>query len=235
MNKLLMTLLLGVCAFAQNGPPRIVELKYLNANTLPMFLGHAFQVTFSSIEGSRKVIITGQKENVDAAIEALKQMDVPRKNIDFSFQVLDAVPQPGEEKIPPDLEGVVKQLRSGFVYKAFRLVDTLQLRTQEGISGSVTGAVPRTNGASPLRFLQVDFRATSITGETKERTVHLEHLTFHSKLPNGGDGKGGINYAQTGIETSIDIPDGKKVVVGKANMDGEGGAYFLIVTAKVVD
>ncbi len=233
MKKLVMTLMLCVCAFAQNGPPRIVELKYVNANSLPMFLGHAFQVTFSSIEGSRRVIITGQKENVDAAIEALKQIDVPRKNVDFSFQVLDAMTQPGEDKVPADLEAVVKQLRNNFVYKGFRLVDTLQLRSEEGISGSVTGVVP---GTGIGLTLSVAFRSTSITNDTKGFAVHIDHLSFYGRKPtNARDGKGDWVYVQTGIDTSIDIPDGKKVVVGKANMDGEAGAYFLIVTAKVVD
>jgi hypothetical protein len=232
--KLVMTLLLGVCAFAQDSPPQIVELKYLDPETL-RFMVNAFKVNMNWAPGSHMVVLNGSKENVAAAEVALKQLDVPRKNIELTFQVLDAMTQPGEEKIPADLETVVKQLKSSFVYKGFRLVDSLQLQTQEGISGSITGAVPRTNGASPLRFIQVDFRSTAIINDTKGFVVHLERLTFHSKLPNGGDGKGGINYSQTGIETSIDIPDGKKVVVGKANMDGEAGAYFLIVTAKVVD
>jgi len=234
MKKLVMTLLLGVCAFAENGPPRIVELKYLDPETL-RFMVSAFQVNMNSAPGSHMVVLTGSKENVAAAEEALKRIDVPRRNIELTFQVLDAMTQPGEEKIPADLDAVVKQLKNSFVYKGFRLVDTLQLRTQEGINGSITGAVPREKGGPSLRFLRVVFRSTSITGDTKESTVHIDHLSFGSQLPNGGDGKGGINYANTGIETSIDIPDGKKVVVGKANMDGEAGAYFLIVTAKVVD
>jgi hypothetical protein len=195
----------------------------------------ALGVNVSAAPGSHLVLLTGSKENVAAAEEALKRIDAPRKSIELTFQVLDATTQPGEEKVPADLEAVVKQLRSSFVYKSFRLVDTLQLRTQEGANGKVNGVVPREKGGPLLRVLQVEFRSTSVTQDTNSSTVHLERLAVHSDIPNGSDGKGLTYYAKTGIETSIDIPDGKKVVVGKANMDGEAGAYFLIVTAKVVD
>jgi hypothetical protein len=234
MKKLTITVLLGVCAFAQDNTSRIVEVKYLDPYSLSSVTS-ALRVSMSGAPGSHLVVLTGSKENVAAAEEALKRFDVPRKSIDLTFQVLDALMQPGEEKIPADLESVVKQLRSSFVYKGFRLVDTLQLRTQEGTAGAVTGTIPREKSGAPIGFLHLDFHSTSVSDGDKGPTVHVDRLRLNSKVPNGVDGKGMTYYAETGIETSIDVPDGKKVVVGKANMNGEAGAYFLIVTAKVVD
>jgi hypothetical protein len=233
MKKLVMTLLLGVCAFAQDS--RMVELKYLDPNSLPGFLGPTYNVRINSVQGSRFIMLNGSKEGMAAVEEALKRFDVPKKNIELTFQVLDASAQPSNEKFPADLEAVVTQLKNSFVYQNFHLVDTLQIRTQEGISGEVSAAMPREQSNALLRFLSVDFRSSSIASDAKGTTVHLDHLSFRSRLPNGTNTGGGVAYAQAGIETSIDVPDGKKVVVGKANMDGKSGAYFLIVTAKVVD
>ena len=38
-----------------------------------------------------------------------------------------------------------------------------------------------------------------------------------------------------GITTDIDVREGQKVVVGKANIDNSDNALILILTAKVVD
>ncbi len=234
MKRLVMVLLLGVCAFAQDRTTQIVELKYLEPNSVKFMIG-AFRVELNEASGSRFISLTGSKENVAAAEEALKQIDVPKKNVDLTFHVLAATAKPSDEKLPPDLEPVVKQLKASFVYQGFHLVDTLQLLVQEGVSGSVTGGVPRESVEGLMSLLALDFRSTSVTSDTKGTNLHIERLHFRNTLPNGGDGKGGINYVQTGIETSIDVPEGKKVVVGKANMNGAPGAYFLIVTARVVN
>jgi hypothetical protein len=234
MKNLAMILLLGLGAFAEDGPPRIIELKYIDSGAAQSLFG-PFDVRVNRVQGSRVVVLTGSKEHVAAAEEALKRFDIPKKNIELTFQVLDASAQPNNEKVPSDLESVVKQLKSTFVYQSFRLLDTLQIRTQEGIRGDVSGAMPREQANAPLRFLSVGFSSTTIATEATGSTIHLDQLYFQSRLPNGGNGKGGVEYVQAGINTSIDVPDGKKVVVGKANMDGKEGAYFLIVTAKVVD
>jgi len=42
-------------------------------------------------------------------------------------------------------------------------------------------------------------------------------------------------YIDTGIATDVDIREGQKVVVGKANMDGSDRASIVVLTAKVVD
>jgi hypothetical protein len=234
MKKLMMILLLGSRAFAEDSPPRIVELKYMDPGSLQNLFG-PFDVRVNRVPGSRIVVLNGSKEHVAAAEETLKRFDVPKKNIELTFQVLDASAQPNNEKVPSDLEAVVKQLKSTFVYQSFRLLDTLQIRTQEGIRGDVSGVMPREQANAPLRFLSVGFQSTMIATEARGSTIHLDQLFFQSRLPNGSNGKGGVDYVQAGIQTSIDIPEGKKVVVGKANMDGKEGAYFLIVTAKVVD
>jgi hypothetical protein len=37
------------------------------------------------------------------------------------------------------------------------------------------------------------------------------------------------------VKTNIDIREGQKVVVGKANIDGSNAALILVVTVKIVE
>ena len=45
----------------------------------------------------------------------------------------------------------------------------------------------------------------------------------------------GVQFIETGINTDVDIGEGQKVVVGKANMDGSDRASIVVLTAKVVE
>lgn len=42
-------------------------------------------------------------------------------------------------------------------------------------------------------------------------------------------------YQEVHISTSIDIREGQKVVVGKANIDNADNALILVLTAKVIE
>jgi len=44
-----------------------------------------------------------------------------------------------------------------------------------------------------------------------------------------------LNRWGASIQTQIDVREGQRVVVGKANVNASDGAMVLVVTAKVVD
>jgi hypothetical protein len=44
-----------------------------------------------------------------------------------------------------------------------------------------------------------------------------------------------VQYIDTGFNTGIDVREGQKVVVGKANIDGSNNAMTLVVTARVAE
>ena len=54
-------------------------------------------------------------------------------------------------------------------------------------------------------------------------------------MPAGGSGQATYQYVETGINTDVDIREGQRVVVGKANMDGTDRASIVVLTAKVVE
>jgi hypothetical protein len=54
------------------------------------------------------------------------------------------------------------------------------------------------------------------------------------KVPVGSTSP--TSFADTGISTDVDVPEGKKVVVGKTSgLEGSDSALILVISAKVVD
>ncbi len=233
MKRLFVLLAICASAFAQESQPRVVEVKNLDINQLGGFLG-TFRVKYSSVPGSRFIALQGNSENVKAAEEALKRIDNPRRDIEFTFQILSAGAQPASEKLPADLEPVVKQLKGAFVYQAYHLIETMLVKTSEGSEGRADGILPRSQEGFPA-FFQVSFQSASLTSEPKASVVHLQNLNINGKFPYVANSKGEIAYSNAGIRTDVDVKEGQKVVVGKANMDGKDGAIFMIVTARIVD
>src|SRR4051794_8630299 len=108
MKKLMLVLALCASAFAQP-QTKVVEVRFLDINALRNFLG-AFGVASELVPGSRFIALRGEGPSVAAAEEALKRIDVPRKNVELTFHILSASAQAGTEKLPADLDPVVKQL-----------------------------------------------------------------------------------------------------------------------------
>jgi hypothetical protein len=59
------------------------------------------------------------------------------------------------------------------------------------------------------------------------------------KIPILSSGAAGYQkqyqYLDTGMSTDVDVREGQKVVVGKANMDGSDRASIVVLMAKVVE
>ena len=52
---------------------------------------------------------------------------------------------------------------------------------------------------------------------------------------SGAEKEVSIPWTAVSLETDIDVKEGQKVVVGKANLGNAGGSLILVVTAKVMD
>jgi hypothetical protein len=236
MNKLVAVALLSMCAYAADTEQRLVELKNISMtdrSQLAGFVG-AFGVNLNFSPNDRFVVLRGTKEQLDAAEAAIKRIDKPPADIDVEFQIV-AASAGGQDKVPQDLESVVKQLRKTFVYQNYRLVDSMQVRTREGKEASASSVVQSAEANSQVSYYNLHF-SPALSGDEKGKVVRLDNLRFTAKIPIAAAPPGtGFSYTETGIYQNVDVRDGQKVVVGRANLNGKEGAFFLIVTAKVVD
>jgi hypothetical protein len=139
------------------------------------------------------------------------------------------VKQGGDEGIPTELASTVKQLRTLFAYKGYRLTESFVLRGRDGAGANTSGNIPNTNQTYDFRY-----RSASVTAGSP-RVVHLDDLSLQVSTPTRAVDKDNQTiYRRVGIGTNLDAAEGQKVVVGKSNTSGTDDALILVVTAKVV-
>ena len=181
------------------------------------------------------IIVNGFPDAVTAAEQLIKNLtsSAPReRNIEITGYIVLATTQAadGSGSMPADLDPVLKQFRSLLNYKGFRVLDTVILRGREnsGMGSSGFLAVPGAAGAT------ADFRVQrpSVTDDV----VHLKDLNLNVHIPTTRmNEKGIVINNEVRISTDADVKAGQKVAIGKASVDGNGGALILVVSAKVVD
>jgi hypothetical protein len=205
---------------------RVIDLKYVEVNAVRE-LQHTFPgMTFTS----SSAIVRGQPDLVARAEAAIKAIDVPKINVEYMVQLLQGSPQEvAGAQIPTDLESTVRQLRSAFAYKGYKVLETQVLRARgDGRQIEMNGTLPGSTTSYSLQF-----QPTAKAG-TAPRLVELRSLRLGLQFPySTPDGKGASAFA--GINADLDLREGQKTVIGKANLRGSEDAIFLVITPKVVE
>jgi hypothetical protein len=180
----------------------------------------------------KAITVVGTRSAVDAVEEAIKALDVRQKDVELTAYVLSAVPNEAESgAIPPQLNDVVVELKKILNYKGFNLLSTLLIHTQDGESARTSGAVSGT--ADLTLWLQ----RVNITPGDKAPVIRIEGLNFQiSQTKTATESKEELHTTGPAeIRTSIEIPVGQKVVVGKTALGTPDNAIILVMTAKVLD
>jgi hypothetical protein len=235
-------LLLTVVLVAQETVRKFVPLKHVSAVSVAELLS-VFGQRVVPHESLRMIAISGPPEVIKAMEELIAKVDVPKaapKNVELTAHLLVGSEQGPSAALPTAIQPVIKQIQSLFTYKSFRLLDTMIARVREAegnmryganASGAIDGPGEGPKGHSQLRVGWVDI----LPSET-ERVVRINNLAINVSIPNGYDAKNNVRYLQTGIDTSVDVKEGQKVVVGKANVAGtQDQALIVVLTAKVLD
>jgi hypothetical protein len=222
--------LLVLTAAAVLAQPKVVELKYITRDDLGALLA-GFKLQHSSDQSGRVIVLNGDAAEMAAAEALIRRMDVAQKNVELVFHIISAGGGEGASKVPSDLEPVVKQLRNSFAYAGYRTLESFALRLRDGsIDARASGVLPPP--AADRYVLQV--RRISITPGEKGTVARLERVVFEIRsLDTRVSAPEKPVYNSAEIQASLDVREGQKVVVGKSNY--AGGAYFLVVTARIVD
>jgi hypothetical protein len=113
------------------------------------------------------------------------------------------------------------------------------MRLREGAppGAHTRGAIdsPR-SGSNATGIAQLGVRSATVVPGQQGALIRINDLALSVGMPDGVNKDGSTRYRDTTIGTNIDIREGQKVIVGKANMVGaEEQALILVLTAKVVD
>jgi hypothetical protein len=225
---------------------KLVTLKYADPESVRRLLG-LFGVDMTADSRMRVLALSGPRNKIAAAEDAIKQLDLPsaaQKDIELMVYFVVgtdrsdyAPPQPANQPygtIPADLQSTVATLKTTFPFKTYYLLDALSLRTRSGTGASTSGQL------SGGRFST--FRVQTATLEGDGTILRLDRLyaglriprTTGSLQPSGDTRK--TEYTEMGVNTDlVSAKEGQKLVIGRSSLDGPSTALFLVLVGKVVN
>lgn len=153
-------------------------------------------------------------------------------NVELTVYLLSGVAQ-GEttDDVPQDLAATVKQLRSIFNYRSYKLTESFMLRGRLGGGASAEGVLP---GGSGIHY-EFRYLMAQASSETSPlfRINGLRIVLTNNYYRRGGDGKS-VPDPLASISTDLDIREGQKTVVGKSSINSAGDALILVIVPKLV-
>jgi len=232
MKRLLIAaLLLAAPVVAQD--QKLITLKYADPRAIENVI-RVFGVSITSNEQMKVIALSGPKDKLTAAEEAIKQLDVPsaaQKNIEITVYFVAGSDRtsPGDQPgnpIPQELQGTVTQLKSSFPFKNYGLLDVLSLRARSGVGAETSGQYGK-------RITQFNVRSATLDADGS--MIRLDRL--HAGLRNPIQAETGkMTYVDTGISAEVvDVKVGQQLVIGRSSMDGPEKALFLVLIAKVIN
>lgn len=144
-------------------------------------------------------------------------------------------------RLPPDLEPVIKQLKSSLAFKNHRLAVTLVNRvTNKGRLNLkwIGGPLPASAASTPSTptFNEFSIGLVEVFGDTGEPIViRISRFGFGSRIPiqtSAGAGLTTVNYEPVGLTSDFSMLEGQPVVVGTLSVDTSGDAIILVMSAK---
>jgi hypothetical protein len=185
------------------------------------------------------IVLKGQPDAVASVEQTIHELDVPStapasKDIEVIVSVIGASSgsnlSPGQE-MPEGMAPVVKQLRAIFPYKNYQLLSSMLLRSREGTRAENKGnmkSLPNTGDNAMPGDYDVSYNETNVTSEQGKSVIHLRKFQFLTDVPTSH------RMFNVVVATDVDLPEGQKTVVGKANVESSDSALFVVLTARVV-
>ena len=151
-----------------------------------------------------------------------------------------------ESRLPPALDGVIRQLRATLPFKNYRLAATLinRVKNEGRLDLTWIGGPFATAGASTSQtpsFSQFKVQTVRLVRtRDDEQVVQMQRFNFGARFPiqtigavaaNGAIAPA-FNYESTGLSTDISMREAEPVIVGTLNVGPSGDAIILVVSAK---
>lgn len=232
---LIFLVLLPELAFSQAAVTKVVRVRYAKANSIAALITGGIPVIVSHDDALQVIVLKGQPDAVASAEQTIRELDAPSaastsKDIEVIVAVIGASSGsdlPGEQEMTEGMAPVVKQLRAIFPYKNYQPLSSMLLRSREGARaenrGNMKALVDTANNSTPAKYV-VAYNDASVSFEQGKRVIHLRGFQFAAS-----------SSSATSIATDIDLPEGQKTVVGKANVEKGDSAFFVVLTARLVD
>jgi len=233
MKNLLLAAFAAMSLLAQS--QEIVHVKNADVDRVAKMVS-TFGATVTSDRVLGVISVKGTPETVQAVVAAIKGLDqppppqTPQPNIELTVYLLfGAAKEAGPDAIPQDLASTVKQLKSIFPYKSYKVMDTWMTHSRDQQTTESSGTLPGSRIAYTFRV------QPSIVAGSTPRSVRLGNLRLGLRMPIQIPGAADYQFQDVGLSTDLDAKEGQKTVVGKSNISGSEDALILVVIPKVVE
>ena len=258
---ILSLLFLPNVSFAQQAPPasraepsdtvsKVVKVRYGIARKIAELIIPGTPVTVTADNILNVIVLKGAPNLVASLEQTIRELDLPgtaqtaraHRDIELVVTVIggsDKTELLPEAQISEALAPVVKQLRAVFPYKSYQLLSSMLLRSSGGRPGGNTGVMKNLISPGTLPHVsgyEVGFEAIT-TSEEEKPTIHLRNFLFKTSVPTPIGPLPNTTQWQNNdviIRTDVDLREGQKVVVGKADVNNDL-ALFVVLTARLVE
>jgi hypothetical protein len=221
----------------ENVVTKLVRLQRADPNKVAYLLRSA-GASASYDDALHVLVISGSPSDVASLEQTAKELDaaslqVPSSDVEMTVYVVGASTDPAEAaQIPKTLQSTVDQLKPLFPYSSFQVLETILTRGRIGEQSRVRGTLQPFKSQTDMFPLTYNLSSDigGITFSSSPPIVHINRFYFSCNFPVKYSDKS--TNVPTEINTNLDIPAGKKVVVGKAGAGGDH-AIFLVVEAAV--
>lgn len=221
---------------------KMIKLEHIDPNSVDdLFRNIPVSVRTDSQLGL--LVVHGDPSTMEFVEKTVKQLDVPsarpeNRNVEITAWLVGAsrAGDSGSE-VPPLLRPVIGQLRERFPYQGYRLLETtsLRLRPRPRETSNISGLISdlAVEGADPASY-GFSVRLNTIQATSSGHTISVNEVMFVVQIPVRKS-TGSLTSSRIQIQTQMDLPAGKTVVVGKAGVQGVIDGIFLVLQANIVD
>lgn len=239
--KLATALLIAALAIAQE-PARpqdakLIRLQHTETGSVVSLIAPMAKGTVLLGVDQKLNIITlsGPPDAVAILENFVKQIDIPppaRKSIEVTAWVIVGEMEAGTEKLPDDLQPVLKQLKSLFPFAGYRLTETVVVRGLSGQGSQTRGSLP--NPAPLPQPYTFRYRRADLDSAQTPTVTKLTEVRFETNVPYR-TANGQYQYTDASIISDVSLKSGQKVVLGKTSVGHGKESLFVVLSASVVD
>lgn len=186
-----------------------------------------------------------QTDQASQASSRIKNEDATGLEVQLHLIVARKTSDGEDEKLPASFDAVVKQLKSTFNFKSYRLATTLLNRVKNGgrLSlrwvGSPLLASAAATAATP-GFNEFNVQSVKLAQDEDGRdVVQMAQFNFGTRIPiqtssiaTTSGSAPIVQYEHTGITTDISMREGEPTIVGTLNVGPAGDALIIVVSVK---
>lgn len=226
-------------------PENTVKIVRVHGNALAIgslaasWSGIHYQVS----DALKAIVLTGKSADVAKVERTIEELDAlnaitpaaaaSERNMETTVYVISGGAEPisGVQDITGEaLAPVVKQLRAIFPYNHYQLLSTMLIRSAQNAKASSEGMMTTAqSNSAPARpsIYKIGYDSAKTSGEPS--AIHLSGFYFDSRfsLATG-------EQRNVAIQTDVDLHEGQKVIVGKANVGNSDACIFLVLSARLV-